>query len=119
MRQIEGRDLTDTLVVVTRYYGGTKLGTGGLIRAYGDAASATLDAAGEKKHVISEHLYVSFVYDDTSPAMHVIQKFDAEVIDSDYSDRTMLTIAVPRSRVEAFVEAFVNTLGGRGSVRPK
>lgn len=38
LRQIEARDLTNTLVVVTRYYGGTKLGTGGLVRAYGDAA---------------------------------------------------------------------------------
>lgn len=114
LRQIEGRDLTDTLVVVTRYYGGTKLGTGGLIRAYGDAASEALDAAGEKKNVIFDHLYVSFSYDDTSPAMHVIQKFGAEVIESDYTDTTKLTIAVPRSRTDAFQDAFTNALGGRG-----
>ena len=44
LRQIEGRHLTDTVVVVTRYFGGTKLGVGGLIRAYGDAAAAVLEA---------------------------------------------------------------------------
>ena len=45
LRQIDGRSLTDTLVVVTRYFGGTKLGTGGLIRAYGDAARQVLETA--------------------------------------------------------------------------
>lgn len=117
LRQIEGRNLTNTLVVVTRYYGGTKLGTGGLIRAYGDAASEALDAAGEKKNVISEHLYVSFRYDDTSPAMYVLQQFGAEVIESAYTDLTKLTVAVPRSRVQAFEKAFANALGGRGEIR--
>lgn len=117
LSQIEGRGLTNTLVVVTRYFGGTKLGTGGLVRAYGDAASQALDAAGEKLHVISERLSVSFVYDDTSPAMHVLQKFDAEVVESSYTDTTELTVAVPRSRVAEFEAAFVDALGGRGRVR--
>lgn len=117
MSQIEGRGLTNTLVVVTRYFGGTKLGTGGLVRAYGDAASQALDAAGEKTHVISERLSVSFVYDDTSPAMHVLQKFDAEVVESSYTDTTQLTVAVPRSKVAEFEAAFVDALGARGYVR--
>ena len=117
LRQIEGRELTNTLVVVTRYYGGTKLGTGGLIRAYGEAASEGLDAAGEKKNVISEHLYVSFDYDDTSPAMYVLQQFDAEVIASTYSEKTELTVAVPRSQASAFEAAFIDALSGRGAVR--
>lgn len=116
LRQIEGRNLTDTLVVVTRYFGGTKLGTGGLMRAYGDAAAAALDAAGEKKHVMSACLFVSFDYEDTSPAMLVLQKFDAEVVQSFYTETTRLEVAVPRSRVDAFEAAFVDALGGRGSL---
>ena len=117
LRQIEARELTNTLVVVTRYFGGTRLGTGGLIRAYGVAASEALDSAGVVVEVISEHLYVSFDYDDTSPAMHVIDQFSAEVLESTYSDVTELTVAVPRSRTEAFEAAFVDALGGRGAVR--
>lgn len=116
LRQIEGRSLTNTLVVVTRYYGGTKLGAGGLVRAYGDAASEALDAAGQKKHVIFERLNVSYRYDDTSAAMHVINQYDAEVIDSTYTDKTELELAVRKSRVQAFREAFTNALGGRGAV---
>ena len=117
LRQIEARDLTNTLVVVTRYFGGTKLGTGGLIRAYGDVASDALDAAGVAVEVISEHLFVSFDYDDTSPAMLVIDRFSAEVVESTYTDVTELTVAIPRSRAEAFEAAFVDALGGRGVVR--
>jgi uncharacterized YigZ family protein len=43
---LRGRDLTDVLAVVTRYFGGVKLGAGGLVRAYGAAVSAAVDAAG-------------------------------------------------------------------------
>ncbi len=117
LRQIVGRDLTHTLVVVTRYFGGTKLGTGGLIRAYCDAASGVLDAAGVREYVISKQLFVSFEYDDTSPAMYVINRFDAEVIDSNYFERTQLTVAVRRSRADAFEKAFMRSLGGRGDVK--
>lgn len=45
LSQLTGRDLVDTAVIVTRYFGGTKLGVGGLVRAYGGAAGETLDAA--------------------------------------------------------------------------
>lgn len=117
LRQIEARGLTNTLVIVSRYFGGTKLGTGGLIRAYGEAASGALDAAGVMVEVISEHLSVSFDYDDTSPAMHVIDRFNAAVVDSTYTEMTELRVAVPRSRAKAFEVAFVDALGGRGVIR--
>jgi uncharacterized YigZ family protein len=45
LAQIDGRELTDVVVVVTRYFGGTKLGVGGLVRAYGGAAAEALDLA--------------------------------------------------------------------------
>ncbi|MCA9739293.1 MAG: YigZ family protein, partial [Gemmatimonadetes bacterium] len=45
LQHLEGLDVTDAVLVVTRYFGGTKLGVGGLIRAYGGAAAAALEAA--------------------------------------------------------------------------
>ncbi len=63
-----------TLVVVTRYFGGTKLGTGALARAYGEVASDALYAANFAVHVISERVNVSFEYRDTSPAIQTIDK---------------------------------------------
>lgn len=116
LRQIEARELTNVLVVVTRYYGGTKLGTGGLARAYGDAAAGALGAANFVEHVISERVNVSFSYADTAAAERAIEKFAAEILDANYTDVTTMTLAVPRSRVKAFVESFTNALGGRGRI---
>jgi uncharacterized YigZ family protein len=116
LRQIDGRALTNTLVVVTRYYGGTKLGTGGLVRAYGDAAALALDACRIVERVLRDRLRVRFAYDDTSPAMHTIHQHDAEIVDTHYTEETELVVAVRRSEVDAFIEMFTNALGGRGEV---
>ncbi len=116
LRQIDARDLTNTVVVVTRYYGGTKLGTGGLVRAYGDAASVVLDAARIVEHVIRVPVRLRFAYDDTSPAMHTVSRFDAKIVEQHYSDETELVVHVRRSEAEALQAAFVEALGGRGAV---
>ena len=116
LRQIDARDLTNTLVVVTRYYGGTKLGTGGLMRAYGDAADAALDRASVVEKVVRVPVRVRFAYDDTTPARQVLRRFDAPVEDSTYTDVTELTVGVRASEVDAFVDAFTNALSARGEV---
>ena len=116
LRQIDGRDLTNTLVVVTRYFGGTKLGTGGLVRAYGDAADAALDRAAIVERIVRTSVRVRFDYDDTSAARQLLQHFDASIQESDYTDVTEWTVRVRASEVEAFVEAFTNALAARGEV---
>lgn len=117
LSQIDGRGLTNTLVVVTRYYGGTKLGTGGLARAYGGAAAEVLDAAPVKTHVRRVLLRLRFAYDDTSPAMRVLDQFDTEIRAQHYTTDTELVVAVRRSEAGRFREAFRNALGGRGVVK--
>lgn len=116
LRQIDARGLTNTLVVVTRYYGGTKLGTGGLVRAYGDAASAALAAAPIIERVVRTELRLRFAYDDTSPALHTVSRFDAEIAEQHYAEDTELVVRVRRSEAEALRAAFTDALGGRGTV---
>ena len=113
LRQIDGRDLTNLLVVVTRYYGGTNLGTGGLVHAYGDAAAAVLDEAVIVEGVIQESLHLTFAYSDTSAVEQVLHRFDAEVSDSSYTDITELEVRVRRSEVEDFRRVLTDALGGR------
>jgi uncharacterized YigZ family protein len=119
LQQIDGRGLTNALVVVTRYYGGTKLGTGGLVRAYGGAAALALDAAPTATVVRRVPLRVGFAYDDTAAAEATLRRFDAEVTARDYGAAVALTVAVRRSEAEAFAQAFTNALGGRGRVLRK
>ncbi len=116
LRQIDGRSATNLIVVVTRYYGGTKLGTGGLARAYGDAASAVLDLCKIESHIIRTKVRIRFAYADTSPAMHTIDNFDAVIEESVYGDDTELVVAVRASEEGAFAAQFVENLGGRGRI---
>lgn len=117
LRQIDGQGLTDTLIVVTRYFGGTRLGTGGLIRAYGDAAAAALQEGAAEEHVLRTPVRVRFDYADTSPAMHTVGQFDVEVRGATYGEGTVLDLAVRRSQADDFVAAFIDALGGRGAAR--
>jgi len=116
LRQIDARALTNALVVVTRYFGGTELGTGGLARAYGDVAGEALGRAPSVECVVRTPVRLRFEYDDTSPARRVLQQFDTEVQDSDYTDVTTLTVGVRESEVEGFLDAFTNALSDRGDV---
>lgn len=116
LRQIEGRELIKTLVVVTRYYGGTKLGTGGLIRAYGDATSDVLDASRIETRIRRVTFQLEFDYADTSAAMQALSRFDAPVTDSDYGSLTRLQVAVRAAQADAFEAAFVEATAARGRI---
>ncbi|MGB0650580.1 MAG: IMPACT family protein [Rhodothermales bacterium] len=117
-RQIEGRALSGTMVVVTRYYGGTKLGTGGLIRAYGEAASLALDAARILEIIPRKRLTMRFGYEDTSPAMHLIGQYDTVIADTRYSEETEIDVDIRVGDADAFSAAFVESLSGRGTISP-
>lgn len=116
LREIDARDLTNVLVVVTRYFGGTKLGTGGLSRAYGDAASIALDHAEIVEEVVRIPIRIEFAYDDTSPVQAVLRRFDTTVQARDFTAVTKLTVGVRSSEVDAFLEAFTNALSARGEI---
>ncbi|MDZ4700049.1 MAG: YigZ family protein [Rhodothermales bacterium] len=116
LRQIDAKEVTNTLVVVTRYFGGAKLGTGGLIRAYGDAAAAAMAEIVVREEVVLVMLKLRFPYDETSPAMRLIEEMEGKLVGSTYGDDTELEVAVRASRVQAFREAFVERLRGRGAI---
>ena len=117
LREIEGRELYGVLAVVTRTYGGTKLGVGGLARAYGAAAGAALDAARQRRVVVRVPVRLAFAFDDTAAAMRLLDRFDAELADQTYTaEGTTLELAVRRSQAPALRAAFVEATAGRGSV---
>jgi putative IMPACT (imprinted ancient) family translation regulator len=115
LREIERRGLSDTLVVVTRYYGGTKLGTGGLARAYGEAAGLALDAAPTAVRVVRVAIRLAFGFADTAAAMRVASGAEVVVREQTYgADGTVLMLDVPRSAAEGLMARFVEATAGRG-----
>ncbi|HEX9951136.1 MAG TPA: YigZ family protein [Rubricoccaceae bacterium] len=115
LREIERRGLSDTLVVVTRYYGGTKLGTGGLARAYGEAAGLALDGAPTAVRVVRVAVRLTFEFADTAAAMRVASGAGVVVRKQTFSsDGTVLLLEVPRSAADALAARFVEATAGRG-----
>ncbi len=118
LREIDKRGLTDTLVVVTRYYGGTKLGTGGLARAYGEAAALALDAAPAEQQVARVEMTLRFGFDDLAAALRIARRFEAEHEAPAYDDSgAALIVRVPRSHAGDVARAFADATAGRGRVQ--
>lgn len=113
LQEIEGRGLTNVVAVVTRYYGGTKLGTGGLVRAYGEAAAAALDKAGIQEEPVVEVLELRHGYDDTGAVKGVLTAFDAKILSADYGTEVELRIAVPVEHADAVKIALRDATQGR------
>ncbi len=89
--QIKSRDLTNVLVVVVRYFGGTKLGVGGLIEAYRTASIAALDRATIIEVAVTKTISIRFNYDGMPEVMKVVKDFGLAIRDQDFSDNCRMT----------------------------
>lgn len=92
---IQRLNLTNVAVVVTRYFGGKKLGVRGLIEAYGQAATLTLNEAGAILKVPKFTATLVYNYSEHSLVLHRLQQVDAEVLKTDYTDLITLKIQIP------------------------
>jgi uncharacterized YigZ family protein len=117
LQQIEGHELTDTAVVVTRWFGGTKLGVGGLMRAYGGAAGHALDAAGRRLVVITRRLVVEFPYECTGAVEGLFASYEITPAASEYGASVRLEIDVPRRRLDRFMAELRDRTAGRVEMR--
>ncbi len=116
-QEIEGRGLCDVVVVVTRWFGGTKLGVGGLVRAYGGAAAAALDLAQVRTVVLTERLTLSYAYDCAGPIEGLLAELELRPAAAEYTDEVRLALDVPLGKVERLLEEFRDRTAGRGRVR--
>jgi uncharacterized YigZ family protein len=117
LRRIEAADVTNCVVVVTRYYGGTKLGTGGLVRAYGETAARAIEETQTALRVVSVSFTLRFAYPDTSAAVRTVETFHGRIDDASYTDDTLLTVLIPFSLADGFELATTEALAGRGELR--
>jgi uncharacterized YigZ family protein len=91
---LRGRELSDVVVVVTRWFGGVLLGTGGLTRAYGDAVRAALDEVGEQERVLQAIGEVSVDHSRVGRLEHALRSRGATVLGVEYADRAVLRLAI-------------------------
>lgn len=84
--QLNARSLTNTLVVVVRYFGGILLGTGGLVVAYRSAAADALDNAGIEERDVTIRKTLVFPYEQTNSVMRILKDTGAVILSQDWQD---------------------------------
>lgn len=116
LQQIDGHDVTDVLVVVSRYFGGTKLGVGGLVRAYGGAAAAALDHADIRTVVPQATVRIAHAYEDSGAVAAVLNAFDLTPRQSQYAANVELELQVPDAQADEFTSALRDATAGRATI---
>ncbi len=118
---LKNRQLTNTLIVVTRYFGGVLLGTGGLVRAYTDSTNTALDNAIAEGKLITMRLMrklsIKTDYNLSGKVKYLIDNNESiTMLDTEYAADVTLTAAVPVSDTEGFVNKITDVTSGKAEI---
>lgn len=92
--QINSFGLTDTVIVVVRYFGGIKLGTSGLIAAYREAARLALEEAEIVERKVMKHISFTFPYLSMNDVMRLVKQSNLEILSQQFDNACAMTLAV-------------------------
>ncbi len=109
---LKGEDIKDTAIVVTRYFGGTLLGTGGLVRAYGKAAKEGVLAAGIAELVLYAKYEVVTEYTESGKVQYEILQEGHVLFDTQYSDKVVYIVLVKSEEAEVFEKKMTDIFRG-------
>ena len=106
----------EIVAVVTRYYGGTKLGKGGLVRAYGGAVQHALETLPTLTLIERITLLITVVYGDVEVLRRVIARHGGDIAAETYAGDVQYSVAVPVSALDAFQRELTDATAGRASI---
>jgi uncharacterized YigZ family protein len=104
--QIQSFEITNVLVVVVRYFGGVKLGVGGLISAYKTSAQLTLDEANIIEKTIDKHFKITFDYKNMNKVMRIIKEKNIQIINQKMELNCEIEIATRKKNAKEIVDIF-------------
>lgn len=110
---IEGADLTFASVVVTRYFGGTKLGVGGLVRAYGGAAAEALGRVEVQTVVPTATVLVSLAYDHLGVLEAFLAREGVDRPEAEYGEQVRFQFQIPTAQAPDFAARLIDQSAGR------
>lgn len=108
-QHLEGKNIINALVVVVRYFGGVKLGAGGLTRAYGNTAKQVIDNATLLPFIEMATLKLTLDYEQFQPFEYALKKVDGKIIEQDFAGQIKLTIKLPAEKVAELSHQFSTT----------
>jgi uncharacterized YigZ family protein len=113
---LKKRKLKDTVVVITRYFGGIKLGAGGLIRAYGKSASEGLNATGIVERKLMQVVHIKVDYTWLGKLENELRASIYEIKEIHYLDAVEFEVFVEEAQVSTFTEWMVEMTNGQGKI---
>ncbi len=111
-----GEEIHDTAVVVTRYFGGTLLGTGGLVRAYQGAVQAGLEASTVITKKYGHKALVRTDYTGLGKIQYILGQRGIHILNSEYTDRVVLEILLPESVLKTITEEITEGTNGQAII---
>lgn len=111
------RDVGNSLAVVVRYFGGVKLGAGGLVRAYSGAVSEAVNCAQLVQVTPSVCLYVTVDFAKETKIRHIVNNYQGQILNVDYATQVTLEISLAAAQAELFSQQVINETAGDAVVR--
>jgi uncharacterized YigZ family protein len=113
LAQLSGSGVGEITAVVTRYYGGIRLGTGGLVKAYGGGVQQALKLLQTIEKKITTNLHLSLDYGLVPLAQSIIKQFDGTEVDAQYGSNVELDVELEVLHVEDFTQTIINRSGAK------
>ncbi len=98
--QLLSHDVSDALIIVVRYWGGTKLGASGLINAYKTSAHEALDISNKSNRILSDTYQLTFDYGEMGHVLNVTKSLNLKIVNKTFEAIPYIHIEVPRSKIE-------------------
>ena len=114
---IRNKKLYETAVVVTRYFGGIKLGAGGLVRAYSGCASENLDATQKVLYEMCSQSEYTVAYQSVDLFFRFFSEKSADIIESRYENDVTFVVAVKKSQEQEINLSLINRLNGKETIK--
>ncbi len=116
LAQLTGRDLVNTVVVVTRYFGGTKLGVGGLVRAYGAAAGAALDQVETVGYEPMVSATLTVDYSDIDRVLRALSSVGADIDPPEYGQAVRVNVRIAERALQQMKQVVADATDGRAQL---
>lgn len=105
-QHLEGRNLINLLAAVIRYFGGVKLGAGGLTRAYGNTAKKAIDAAEIAAYIEWVKVPLTLDYGQMQPLEYALKKLEGKILKQDFTEQVRLLVELPAEHLNALLQSF-------------
>lgn len=105
-QHLDGKDLINLVIVVIRYFGGIKLGAGGLTRAYGNTAKLAIETAEVHPYIERVQIALTLDYQHMQALVYLLKKLDGQILYQDFAGQIRLIVELPATEADTLLASF-------------